>query len=313
MDRRHSRSIPVRTTTRTDDLDRIRRVLRFVQEHLDSELTPDECARVAHFSRYHFHRIFSGFVGESGCDGPRPAEPAARPADTSRRGNWQWQSRSQLRQPSLLLFDEGSRNRATRDAYGKTVAQAKQPVVPALTDIDQRQVCEVWVLLPEQGPNQRRIDHNFGWRCRADRHMVLSSSLAVIESGRDGCPSSTSYATRDRDVTLVPTFHAPDSKDTMMKTRTAARRVWHKRCAVSAETCGRSRSGYAPVQRLVQVASRGASTWRDRLVRMVGAAIRSFATAGQTSGHHDRGSVQRRLLGSEGLRGINRGRTPRRQ
>lgn len=55
----------MRATTRTDYLDRIRRVLRFVQEHLDNELTPDECARVAHFSRYHFHRIFSGLVGES--------------------------------------------------------------------------------------------------------------------------------------------------------------------------------------------------------------------------------------------------------
>ncbi|MGH9159412.1 MAG: AraC family transcriptional regulator [Vicinamibacteraceae bacterium] len=55
----------MRTTTRADYLDRIRRVLRFIQERLDNELTPDECARVAHFSRYHFHRIFSGLVGES--------------------------------------------------------------------------------------------------------------------------------------------------------------------------------------------------------------------------------------------------------
>lgn len=55
----------MRTTTRTDYLDRLRRVLRFIQEHLDDELTPDACARVAHFSRFHFHRLFSGLVGES--------------------------------------------------------------------------------------------------------------------------------------------------------------------------------------------------------------------------------------------------------
>lgn len=56
----------MRTTTRSDYLDRLRRVLRFIQEHLDdAQLTPDECARVAHFSRFHFHRLFSGMVGES--------------------------------------------------------------------------------------------------------------------------------------------------------------------------------------------------------------------------------------------------------
>jgi AraC family transcriptional regulator len=55
----------VRPTTRNDYLDRLRRVLRFIQEHLDDELTPEECARVAHFSRFHFHRLFSGLVGES--------------------------------------------------------------------------------------------------------------------------------------------------------------------------------------------------------------------------------------------------------
>lgn len=55
----------MRPTTRTDYLDRLRRVLRFIQEHLDDELTPEECARVAHFSRFHFHRLFSGLVGET--------------------------------------------------------------------------------------------------------------------------------------------------------------------------------------------------------------------------------------------------------
>src|SRR5688500_14496747 len=55
----------MKLTTREDYLDRIRRVLRFVQEHLDDTLTPARLADVAHLSPYHFHRIFSGIVGES--------------------------------------------------------------------------------------------------------------------------------------------------------------------------------------------------------------------------------------------------------
>jgi AraC family transcriptional regulator len=45
--------------------ERILSVLVFIQKHLDEELSLDEYARVAHFSPYHFHRIFRGMVGES--------------------------------------------------------------------------------------------------------------------------------------------------------------------------------------------------------------------------------------------------------
>lgn len=55
----------MRPTTRTDYIDRIRRVLRHVQHHLDDELPPADLAEVAHFSRFHFHRVFRGLVGES--------------------------------------------------------------------------------------------------------------------------------------------------------------------------------------------------------------------------------------------------------
>jgi AraC family transcriptional regulator len=55
----------VRSTTRSDYVQRLQRVLRFIQERLDEDLTPERCASVAHFSRYHFHRIFRGLVGES--------------------------------------------------------------------------------------------------------------------------------------------------------------------------------------------------------------------------------------------------------
>jgi AraC-like DNA-binding protein len=41
----------MKLTTREDYLERIRRVLRFVQEHLDETLTPARLAEVAHLSR----------------------------------------------------------------------------------------------------------------------------------------------------------------------------------------------------------------------------------------------------------------------
>src|SRR5262245_7122707 len=43
---------------------RILKVQLFIQEHLDEELSLERLARVAHFSPYHFHRIFRGLVGE---------------------------------------------------------------------------------------------------------------------------------------------------------------------------------------------------------------------------------------------------------
>lgn len=45
--------------------ERILRVLVHIQGRLDEALPLDELARVAHFSPYHFHRIFRGMVGES--------------------------------------------------------------------------------------------------------------------------------------------------------------------------------------------------------------------------------------------------------
>ena len=55
----------MKATTRTDYLDRIRRVLRFVQQNMDEPLDPERLASVANLSVFHFHRIFSGLVGES--------------------------------------------------------------------------------------------------------------------------------------------------------------------------------------------------------------------------------------------------------
>jgi len=44
--------------------ERILRVLVYIQDHLDDELSLDHLAGVACFSPYHFHRIFRGIAGE---------------------------------------------------------------------------------------------------------------------------------------------------------------------------------------------------------------------------------------------------------
>src|SRR5213080_552501 len=45
--------------------ERVLRTLVYIQNHLDEVITLDDLAAVAHFSPYHFHRIFRGMVGES--------------------------------------------------------------------------------------------------------------------------------------------------------------------------------------------------------------------------------------------------------
>jgi AraC family transcriptional regulator len=45
--------------------DRIQRVLLHIEAHQDEPLSLEELARVANFSPFHFHRIFSGMVGET--------------------------------------------------------------------------------------------------------------------------------------------------------------------------------------------------------------------------------------------------------
>lgn len=54
-----------RSTTRTVYHERILKVLVHIQEHLDEDLSVEELASIAHFSPFHFHRIFRGMVGET--------------------------------------------------------------------------------------------------------------------------------------------------------------------------------------------------------------------------------------------------------
>ena len=54
-----------RPTTKKDYTERILRVLVHIQQNLDEALPLENLAAIAHFSSFHFHRIFRGMVGES--------------------------------------------------------------------------------------------------------------------------------------------------------------------------------------------------------------------------------------------------------
>src|ERR1700722_11382030 len=45
--------------------DRVNRVLDYIGEHLDAELSLTRLSRIGCFSRFHFHRIFQGVTGET--------------------------------------------------------------------------------------------------------------------------------------------------------------------------------------------------------------------------------------------------------
>ena len=50
---------------RTDYTQRMHRVLDYVDRNLDRTVELAEAAQVAHFSRFHFHRVFSAWLGET--------------------------------------------------------------------------------------------------------------------------------------------------------------------------------------------------------------------------------------------------------
>ncbi len=54
----------MKASTGQDYHERILRALVYIQENLDDELELEKVAEVAAFSRFHFHRLFRGMVGE---------------------------------------------------------------------------------------------------------------------------------------------------------------------------------------------------------------------------------------------------------
>lgn len=60
-----SREVPNREYLLAEYRSRINRVIDYIEANIDSELSLKELAGVAHFSPFHFHRIFSAMVGET--------------------------------------------------------------------------------------------------------------------------------------------------------------------------------------------------------------------------------------------------------
>jgi AraC family transcriptional regulator len=57
--------MPAKEITQNSYLERINRVISYINNHLDSEMTIDTLAEISHFSPFHFHRIMKAFLGES--------------------------------------------------------------------------------------------------------------------------------------------------------------------------------------------------------------------------------------------------------
>ncbi len=58
----------MKTTTRETYLESVYRVILHIEQHYKETLTLEELARVAGFSKYHFHRIFKAIAGENVSD-----------------------------------------------------------------------------------------------------------------------------------------------------------------------------------------------------------------------------------------------------
>jgi len=58
----------IQETSRAEYIARINRVMEYVYEHYSEQVTLAGLADIAHFSPYHFHRIFAALVGETPAD-----------------------------------------------------------------------------------------------------------------------------------------------------------------------------------------------------------------------------------------------------
>ena len=116
---------PKHKTTWNDYQERILRVLRHIQEHLDEALDLEELARVACFSSFHFHRVFAAMTGETIADHVRRLrlERAAM------------ELRSGAKQVIQLALDAGYEaheafTRAFKAAYGVSPAEYRRATGP---------------------------------------------------------------------------------------------------------------------------------------------------------------------------------------
>ena len=58
----------IQESSRTEYISRINKVLKYVYAHYNEQINLMQLAEIAHFSPFHFHRIFSMLTGETPAD-----------------------------------------------------------------------------------------------------------------------------------------------------------------------------------------------------------------------------------------------------
>jgi len=58
----------IQQESRSEYISRINRVMEYIDNHYHEQINLDKMAQVAHFSPFHFHRIFSALTGETPAD-----------------------------------------------------------------------------------------------------------------------------------------------------------------------------------------------------------------------------------------------------
>ncbi len=107
----------MKKSTQQEYTKRILGVLVFIQRNLDEELSLEEYARVAHFSPYHFHRIFRGMVGKLEAQWWLDGESC----DFANAPREQWNWRLMIRTPPFVKPKE------LADAACKLIEKGKAP------------------------------------------------------------------------------------------------------------------------------------------------------------------------------------------
>ena len=69
-----------RQSTQVEYGQRIKRVLTYVEEHLNEDLSLNKLAQLACLASYHFHRIYRSMLGETVAETPAAASGWCRPS-----------------------------------------------------------------------------------------------------------------------------------------------------------------------------------------------------------------------------------------
>jgi hypothetical protein len=93
-------------------------------------------------------------------------------------------------QPTLFVFHQGCRHLASRQSYEKFIAEAEQLVVPSFASFDQRQRRQIFVLLLQERPHERRVDRDFRGGHPLKRHEPVRT-VSLLWWPTDHLPSIT--------------------------------------------------------------------------------------------------------------------------